>query len=60
MTPVRPPIRNCPFCRIAMVASQSGTHGPMYDEFRCLRCDTVIRFERTNGRDLPGPGVNEA
>lgn len=48
MTPAQPPIRNCPFCRIAMVGSRSHDASPMLDMFRCLQCGTTIDLDRSD------------
>jgi hypothetical protein len=45
MTPLKPTIRNCPFCRIAMVGSRSKPDKADLDMFRCLHCDTVIYLD---------------
>jgi hypothetical protein len=50
--PPQPPPRNCPFCRIAMVASRSNSGIAIFDKFHCLQCDTVIRFDQNSGTDL--------
>jgi hypothetical protein len=45
MTPPKPSIRNCPFCRIAMVGSRSKPDKPELDTYHCLHCDTMIHLE---------------
>jgi hypothetical protein len=37
-----PPIRHCPICGVAMLASKSGQDSPDFDTFDCLRCRAVI------------------
>ena len=38
----RAPIRHCPVCGIAMVASKSREDLAYFDKFECLSCHTVI------------------
>jgi hypothetical protein len=45
MTPPTPTIKNCPFCRIAMVGSRSRPGKAEVDTFHCLHCDTVIHLD---------------
>jgi hypothetical protein len=45
MTPSKPTIRNCPFCRIAMVGSRSKPGQADFDTFHCLHCDTMIHLD---------------
>lgn len=46
-----PKIRNCPFCRIAMVASRTNSRSIAFDQYQCLKCGTVIRFDDNGGTD---------
>jgi hypothetical protein len=41
----KPSIKNCPFCRIAMVGSRSHPGKAQIDTFECLQCNTVIRLD---------------
>jgi hypothetical protein len=45
MTLQKPIIKNCPFCRIAMVGSRSKPGRPEFYTFHCLQCDTVIHLD---------------
>jgi hypothetical protein len=45
MTPQKPTIKNCPFCRIAMVGSRSHPGKAEIDTYECLQCDTVINLD---------------
>jgi hypothetical protein len=47
----RPPLRNCPFCKIAMVAMKAEGGKAGYGRFECLTCGTTIAFDDTTGRD---------
>jgi hypothetical protein len=38
----RPPLKVCPICRLAMVASKTTPDAASYDTFTCLDCKTVI------------------
>jgi DNA-directed RNA polymerase subunit M/transcription elongation factor TFIIS len=38
----RPPIKLCPVCQTAMVASKSQDAAGSRDIFRCLKCEAVI------------------
>jgi hypothetical protein len=38
------PIRLCPICRIAMVASKSRDGGKSWDVFTCLKCDAAVEL----------------
>ncbi len=40
--PPRPSLRNCPVCRLAMVASKSSADRPHVDTFTCLDCGMII------------------
>jgi hypothetical protein len=40
--PARPPVRHCPVCGVAMLASKSRDNLAEFDTFRCLNCDTII------------------
>ena len=40
----RPPIKTCPVCRIAMLASKSDESLPHYDTFNCPSCRSVISY----------------
>jgi hypothetical protein len=40
--PPPPPVRHCPVCGVAMVASKSRDDSVEFDTFRCLSCETVI------------------
>lgn len=42
MKKIRPTLRHCPVCGIAMQASKSKDHLPHNDTYQCLTCDTVI------------------
>jgi len=42
-SPVRPRIRHCPVCGIAMHASKSREELADYDTFQCLSCQALIR-----------------
>lgn len=48
MTPASSPIRNCPFCRIAMVGSRSNAASENPNAFRCLQCGTTIELDRSD------------
>lgn len=52
MTGQRPPMKPCPLCGSAMMASKSSVQHERFDIFTCLRCDAVISFE-------PGKGERE-
>lgn len=43
----RPPIRPCPVCGIAMLASKSRENLARFDKFECLTCQTVISETQT-------------
>jgi Zn-finger nucleic acid-binding protein len=49
MTGQRPPMKPCPLCGVAMVASKSSVEHERFDIFTCLRCDAVISFEPDKG-----------
>ena len=49
MTGQRPPMKPCPVCGVAMVASKSSSERERFDIFTCLRCDAVISFEPDKG-----------
>jgi len=49
-----PPIRHCPVCGIAMVASKSREDLAYFDKFECLSCHTVIN----KGKPPPPDGTN--
>jgi hypothetical protein len=52
----RPAVRNCPVCRIAMIASKINPTNAEFDTYTCLRCDTTIAFGRDSrafGNDAP-------
>jgi hypothetical protein len=38
----RPPLKTCPICKLAMVASKTSPGAAAYDTFTCLDCKTVI------------------
>jgi hypothetical protein len=38
----RPPIRHCPVCGVAMLASKSRDDMANFDRFECLTCHTVV------------------
>jgi hypothetical protein len=42
MNSERPPIKLCPVCQTAMVASKSQDPAGSRDIFRCLKCEAVI------------------
>jgi len=39
-----PPIKNCPMCRLAMVADRTDSRLADFNHFRCLGCDLTITF----------------
>ena len=39
---LRPPIRHCPLCGLAMISSKSDEQSAEFDTFSCLNCKTVI------------------
>jgi hypothetical protein len=47
----RAPIKACPVCRLAMLASKSNKDAPHYDTFKCLNCGCVI----STGHDQSDP-----
>jgi hypothetical protein len=53
MTPPKPTIRNCPFCRIAMVGSRSKSGQADFDTFHCLNCDTLIHLDSSSADREP-------
>lgn len=57
MQEVRPPMKICPRCRLAMQASRSG-HTAAYDTFTCLRCDFVVAY-KPGERETGTPGAGE-
>jgi predicted RNA-binding Zn-ribbon protein involved in translation (DUF1610 family) len=36
------PVRSCPVCRTAMIASKSKPERALFDTFNCLNCGTVV------------------
>jgi hypothetical protein len=50
MNSPQPVIRNCPFCRVAMVGSRSQPDRREFDMFLCLNCDTVIQLDTPTAR----------
>ena len=57
MTPPKLPIRNCPFCRIAMIGRRAHADSPDIDIFECMHCDTVIHIDSSrNGDDVERAG----
>ncbi len=55
-----PKIRNCPFCRIAMVASRLNSRSTGFDQYQCLKCGTVIRFDGNGATDRVESGDNDS
>lgn len=45
----RPPLKNCPFCKIAMVVVAADADLGGHDRFECLTCGTTITFN--DGRE---------
>jgi transposase-like protein len=45
-----PPIKNCPMCRLAMVAERTDSRLAEFNHFRCLGCDLTITFTPAAGR----------
>jgi len=44
------PLKNCPMCRLAMVADRTDTRLPEFNHFRCLGCDLTITIKPAAGR----------
>jgi hypothetical protein len=38
----RPPLKHCPVCGVAMIASKSHPAAALHDTFTCLSCDTIL------------------
>jgi hypothetical protein len=38
----RPPIKNCPVCRLAMLGDKTDSRLAEFDIYRCLACDLTI------------------
>jgi hypothetical protein len=57
MESLRPPLKPCPVCKVAMQASKSDERLPVYDTFTCNNCGTVVISaptmwdQRPNGDD---------
>jgi hypothetical protein len=49
----RPPIRHCPVCGIAMVASKPLENMANFDRFECLTCHTLVSEGRPPSDDGP-------
>jgi hypothetical protein len=39
---LRPPIRHCPLCGLAMLSSKADEQSAEFDTFSCLNCKTII------------------
>lgn len=55
---LRPLIRHCPLCGIAMQASKSNHQLAHFDTFECQTCKTTIMEQtaRPSGEPAPGKG----
>jgi hypothetical protein len=49
-----PPIRHCPICGVAMLASKSSRDSPDFDTFDCLNCRAVISLAPVPTTPKPG------
>jgi len=45
-----PRIKNCPMCRLAMVAEGADNKSAEFNRFRCLGCDFTITITPTRTR----------
>ena len=58
--PVRPRIRHCPICGIAMQASKSREEQTNFDIFKCLNCGAEIRESKSPPRSPGSPDGGNA
>jgi hypothetical protein len=52
-------IKNCPICRLAMVASKSSQDSADFDRFDCLRCQAVISLAPDRAKPKGGGSASE-
>jgi hypothetical protein len=47
----RPPLKNCPMCRLAMVGDKTDSRLAEFNVYRCLGCDLTITTAPTSAGD---------